>query len=122
MSDSELSTERMPDGTLLLSLAGEWKLGRPLPTTDRLFAELAAGTQAGRIGFATGRLAGWDSGLLIFLARLFENCRRSDIGVDTSGLPDGVRKLLALAAPENQRSGVSRETQSGLFLVRDHLG
>ena len=107
MSDNELTTEKMPDGTLLLSLGGEWKLGRPLPTADRIFAEWAAGTQDGRIGFATGRLTGWDSGLLVFLARLFENCRRRGIGVDTSGLPDGVRKLLALAAPENQRSSAT---------------
>ena len=117
MTDSELIIEKMPDGLLLVTLSGNWKLGKPLPTTD-LFAELAAGTQVRRIGFATGRLAGWDSGLLIFLARLFENCRRAGISVDQSGLPEGVRKLMAHAAPENQRSGVTREEEPRPFLMR----
>lgn len=119
MADSsELTIEKMTDGMLLLTLGGTWQLGQPLPATDRVFAEVAAGKQVTRIGFATDRLGRWDSGLLIFLARLYENCRRSGISIDETGLPEGVRKLMDLAAPEHQRSGVTRGEESRSFLVR----
>lgn len=118
MNPGELGIDRVPDGTLLLTLAGEWKLGATLPSADGVLAEPAAGERVQRLAFATGALERWDSGLLIFLAKLFAVCRRSGIVVDESGLPAGVRKLMRLASPENQRSGVTRGGERPPFLVR----
>jgi phospholipid/cholesterol/gamma-HCH transport system permease protein len=118
MTRSEFKIDRAPEGSMLLTLTGEWKLGSPIPSADEVFAGLAGGGEVRRLVFAAGSLEGWDSGLLLFLARLFEACRRNSINVDHSGLPTGVRKLMELASPENQRSGVTHGEKLEPFLVR----
>src|SRR5512136_1651618 len=100
MTPTDLKIERTPDGALLLTLAGDWKLGNIGPSQEGALAQLSAGEKARQLAFATGGLKGWDSGLLIFLAKLFAACRSAGVAVDESGLPAGVRKLLALASPE----------------------
>ncbi|MEJ2699755.1 MAG: ABC transporter permease, partial [Desulfuromonadales bacterium] len=70
------------------------------------------------MAFDSSGLASWDSGLLVFLANLFGACRQAGTSVDPSGLPEGVQKLLGLASPENQRSGVSREEERASFLEK----
>jgi len=118
MTPSELNIDTTSDGTLQLTLAGEWKLGNTLPHADSVLAEIAAGVKVQRLAFATGALEGWDSGLLIFLAKLFEICRSDGIDVDLSGLPAGVRKLMDLASPGNQRTGVTHGGERPPFLAR----
>jgi phospholipid/cholesterol/gamma-HCH transport system permease protein len=118
MTPSELNIDTTSDGTLQLTLAGEWKLGNTLPQADSVFAGIAAGVKVQRLSFTTGALEGWDSGLLIFLAKLFEICRSDGIDVDLSGLPAGVRKLMDLASPGNQRTGVTHGGVRPPFLAR----
>jgi phospholipid/cholesterol/gamma-HCH transport system permease protein len=118
MTPSELNIDTTSEGTLQLTLAGEWKLGNTLPQADGVLAHVAAGVKVQRLSFATGALEGWDSGLLIFLAKLFANCRRDGIIVDQSGLPAGVQKLMNLASPENQRTGVTHGGARPPFLER----
>ena len=118
MIKSELKIDRAPDGAMLLTLAGEWKLGGTIPSPDEVFEELAAGEDARSLAFTAGRLEGWDSGLLVFLAKLLAICRRKGVSVDQSGLPAGVRKLMELASPDNQRSGVTHGGKQQPFLVR----
>ena len=118
MTQGKLVIDRLPDATLLLTISGEWKLGDTLPAPDGVFAELAAGNQGQRVAFQTGELKGWDSELLVFLAKLYAYCRSHGVAVDPSGLPDGVQKLMELAAPEHQRSGVARGGERGSFLTR----
>ncbi len=118
MSTHELTAETSPDGTLILTLQGAWKLGTLPPEQDALLAGIAAGGTIQRLGFTTAGLEQWDSGLLIFLAQLFDICRRNGIAIDQSGLPDGVCKLMKLAAPENQRTGVTHGEQRPPFLER----
>ncbi len=115
MIPSELKIDKTQDGALL-TLAGEWKLGSAIPSPDGVLAGAVGKGQ--RLGFETGNLGGWDSRLLVFLAKLFAICRRDGIDVDDSGLPAGVRKLMHLASPENQRSGVTHGGARQPFLVR----
>ena len=93
-------------------------MGSTIPPPESVIAQLPAGEKVHRLAFETGKLEGWNSGLLIFLAKLFEICRRDGISVDGSGLPPGVRKLMDLASPENQRSGVTRGGARPPFLAR----
>jgi len=117
MTPSEVNIEKSPEGALLLKLAGQWTLGTPMPPSDPVVARILA-EKAPRLAFESSRLEGWNSGLLIFLAQVFEACRRGGVTVDESGLPPGVRKLMALASPENQRSGVTRGEARESFLER----
>ena len=118
MTESEFKIEKTPEGTLLLTLTGEWKLGNAIPSPEEVFAGLAAGEEVRRLAFAAGGIESWDSGLLVFLARLLDICRGKEVGVDQSGLPAGVRKLMGLAAPENQRTGVTHGGKRPPFLDR----
>ena len=116
MTPCELTIERTEEA-LLLTLTGDWVVGNAIPPPDDVFAH-AAGEKVQRLAFETGKLQEWNSGLLIFLAKLFEICRRDGINVDGSGLPPGVRKLMDLASPENQRSGVTHGSARQPFLAR----
>ncbi|UFS72878.1 ABC transporter permease [Geomonas sp. RF6] len=118
MHPTELTIEKADDGTLLLTIAGDWQLTAMHPSADAVLSELAPGAPTKHVTFATAGLQRWGSGLLVFLARIFEACRKNSIAVDQSGLPSGVRKLLALAAPDNQRSGVTHGSARPPFLER----
>jgi phospholipid/cholesterol/gamma-HCH transport system permease protein len=118
MTPIEFKTDKTPEGELLLTLSGDWKLENALPDPENVLADAAAGEKVQRLVFETGSLGEWDSGFLIFLAKLFANCRRDGVSSDMSGLPPGVRKLMELASPENQRSGVTHGSERPPFLAR----
>jgi phospholipid/cholesterol/gamma-HCH transport system permease protein len=69
-------------GTMRLTLAGNWKLANRLPAPDSVLAELAEGSGVQLVVFDTPGLSGWDSGLLVFLARLSDACRHPEISID----------------------------------------
>jgi phospholipid/cholesterol/gamma-HCH transport system permease protein len=117
-SPNDLKIERKPEGVALITLSGDWVLGNAIPAAGEVLAQLQKEGKPQRIAFDTGKLQQWNSGLLIFLGTLCESCRREGIAVDDSGLPPGVRKLMGLAAPENQRSGVSHGGKRPPFLER----
>ncbi len=117
MTPSELKIDTTQPGSLLLTLTGDWKLGSTIPAPDGVLAA-GAGEKVQSLAFATGGLGDWDSSLLVFLAKLFLVCRQGEVAVDQAGLPAGVRKLLELASPENQRSGVSHGGGRAPFLER----
>jgi phospholipid/cholesterol/gamma-HCH transport system permease protein len=106
---------RTKDGALVVRLAGPWRLGTALPSSQPIVDALR-GTRPPALGFDAARLAAWDSGLLIFLDGLATVCGERDIPVDRSGLPEGVNRLLDLAHAVPSRTGVGGETKSvGLF-------
>jgi phospholipid/cholesterol/gamma-HCH transport system permease protein len=117
VTDSRLQIDRKADGTLLLLLSGEWKLGREVPSADPVLSELAR-QRVTLLAFDSTRLGHWDSALLVFLNAIFACCRQSSVEVDDSGLQAGLRKLLALADPKNQRSGIEEVERRGAFLER----
>jgi len=118
MNPSEVKIDTSPDGTLMVTLAGDWLLSAGIPSPDGVVAELDPARGIVRVAFATGRLERWGSALLIFVAKVVDRCRAQKIAVDDAGLPGGVRTLLRLAAPENQRSGVSHGGARPPFLER----
>ncbi|MCJ7830186.1 MAG: ABC transporter permease, partial [Desulfobacterales bacterium] len=89
---------------LTLHLAGSWRLAATTPSAEAVDDHLEGLPGIRRLLFDTGALAGWDSGLLIFLRQVFDACARRNISVNQEGLPPGVRRMLALATavPENR--------------------
>jgi phospholipid/cholesterol/gamma-HCH transport system permease protein len=80
-----------------VALRGDWKLARGLPAPEGVMEEIGKSPLPKKVIFETGDLAGWDSGLLTFLVAVLTRCTQLGVEVDRHGLPDGVRKLLALA-------------------------
>ncbi len=98
----EITLTRPSDGTLMVRLSGSWKLRMGLASLESVRHQLDAHPSIVRIAFETGEIADWDSTLLTFVLRLFEECRKRDIEADRRDLPEGVRRLidLATAVPE----------------------
>jgi phospholipid/cholesterol/gamma-HCH transport system permease protein len=92
----ELSVRRADDGRLLIRLAGPWSLADGLPPLADVARELSAATPSA-VAFDTGALTSWDSSVLAFLAGTSKLARQKGVPVDASGLPEGLRRLLALA-------------------------
>ncbi len=105
-------------GRVDLSIAGAWRLDADLPDLDRIDAELLADSRLTAIGFQTGDLAEWDSGLVSYVAGLAWRCRERGVAVDTAGLPEGMQALLRLAsaAPDHHTEG--RPERADPFLQR----
>lgn len=96
-----LVVERIEDGELRYRFQGTWRIGRDLPPRAPALDALAAETVGG-VSFDTNALGAWDSGFLALVMKIRERCKAKDIALDTRGLPEGVRRLLAMAdaAPE----------------------
>ena len=97
MEQVQLDYGRGFDGTLRLALGGDWRLARGIPAPADVIAEIEKSPLPGKVIFETGVLAGWDSGLLTFLLAVLSRCTQLGVEVDRHGLPEGVRRLLALA-------------------------
>ena len=97
--------------SIVLRLAGSWRLQDHLPSPGAVETELTSAASARRLGFDTREVIAWDSGLLVFVLNVLDAATSLGLTVDRSGLPDGVRKLLDLAAavPERdtKRAGAS---------------
>ena len=117
--ESVCSVERPDpdDGTLLLRLSGGWKAQEGLPSASEALKEIKAATGVQRVTFDTSGLTAWDSGLITFLLKVIEVCTQSNIEVDTSGLPRGVKRLLDLATAVPEREGARRVSERVPFLA-----
>jgi len=105
---SELHCERLADNTLLLHLAGNWTIHTAAPAVTEVQQQLDASPPVRRLAFETRELGAWDSRLLTFLRQVLEVSTPRQTVVDQQGLPEGVRRLLALAAAVPEREGARR--------------
>ncbi|MBM9604706.1 MlaE family ABC transporter permease [Desulfopila inferna] len=117
MTTSIFEIDTAPDDTLRLTLAGEWKLGNVQPSAQGLLEQLEE-RKVNRVTFDTNELDDWDSMLLVFITRISEACSRHKVSMDQSGLPAGVRRLMVLSSPENQRTGIAHGAERQPFLAR----
>jgi phospholipid/cholesterol/gamma-HCH transport system permease protein len=102
--------------SLLIRLLGEWKLGNRLPGTDELREQLNPAVR--KVSFDAEGLREWNTGLLTFLIKVKAVCEASRVTMDCGGLPEGARRLLALAQGVPERMGARRETVKTSFLER----
>ncbi|MGH7767375.1 MAG: ABC transporter permease [Candidatus Binatia bacterium] len=110
-----LSFEQKDDGELVVRLSGAWSLKGGLPP----IAEVAEGLgSAARVSFDTRGLTAWDSGLLTFLTKVIDLCRKNRLEVDLAGLPAGIRRLLKLAEAVPERKGARRQEIKEALLER----
>jgi phospholipid/cholesterol/gamma-HCH transport system permease protein len=118
-SEAQLSFDRSDDRTLIVRLAGNWRVADGVPNPTEIQDQLESGPPVGRVHFDTRNLQTWDTGLLIFLRKLRDHFADRRIEVDASGLPDGARRLLHLAAavPAKKDTGKGVKRTSFLAMV-----
>ena len=113
-----INYDRQAEGRLLIRLEGSWKIGRHLPPAEEALQRMQSESYAKQIAFDTQALTGWDSRLLTFLTKIKLWCSENHVAVDTAGLPEGVRRLLSLAAAVPEREGARRESVRDPLLTR----
>lgn len=107
---------RPSEDTLRVLLTGRWTIEESLPPADEVAKQVASDPRIRRITLDTQGLSHWDSGLLAFLIKTKEQCSKSHTAIDEQGLPQGVRRLLALASAVPEREGTRKEAvQEGFF-------
>ena len=113
-----IQVSRPTGGTLLVHLSGSWTLQSDRPTVAELQQQIDAAAPVQRLTFETAELTGWDSGLVTFLRNVEELCRSRQIAIDRGTLPDGIRRLLDLAAAVPERQEARRGEARVPFLAR----
>ena len=103
---------------LEIRFGGPWTFQHVLPEMGEVEQQLAAPPQVTSVAFETSELTQWDSGLLTFLIQVMETCAQQQIRVDRTGLPPGVRRLLALAETVPEREETRRSPVRPSWLTR----
>jgi phospholipid/cholesterol/gamma-HCH transport system permease protein len=119
-ASGKMQLQKTEEGSLTVVMAGSWKLGEELPPADEVRNKLESTPGVGNIAFDTRELTDWDSGLLIFLKQLSEFSAEKKIPIDDGGLPQGARKLLALAAAVPAKKDARKAEGKVPFLT--HVG
>lgn len=117
---SELGFDRPTGDTLLVRLAGSWKIGQQLPSADEVERQVESAPEIRRISFDTKDLGVWDSGLLTFLIKVIDQCSRRNIDTEKEGLPQGVQRLIALATAVPEKKDARQQLKQESFL--GHVG
>lgn len=106
MSDDApaLRIQETSDTALSVLFSGNWSRGHTFPDAGIFTEKISNTPRITSIRLYAEQLKNWDSLFVSFLFRLTESCRGSCVELDYSGLPAGVRKLLALAAAVPQHT------------------
>ena len=103
----QLSVERVGDDTALVHLAGSWKLEDRLPDPAGMAQQLPPGRPIRRLAFDAQGITAWDTGLLAYVSKLHEWAAGKSIEADLAGLPEGIQRLLRLAAAVPRRQSAA---------------
>jgi phospholipid/cholesterol/gamma-HCH transport system permease protein len=95
-----------------------WRVEDLLPGPDEVRRHLDANPTIRRMTCDTEGVTVWDSGLLVFLGKLIAENDRRGIESDRSGLPEGVRRLLALASAVPERKDARQGRRRPSWLAR----
>src|SRR5215510_4511943 len=115
---STLRCERLADDTLLVHLVGHWTIRAGIPVVTEVYQQLDTSPPVRRLAFAAQELTAWDSRLLTFLRQVMEASSHRQLVVELQGLPEGVHRLLALAAAVPEREGARRGAPRPAWLAR----
>ncbi len=114
----EMSFSRPTDDTLLVRLSGSWKMQDKLPSHTEVEQQVASGPRVKRVAFDTQGITAWDSVFVTFVLKILTQNTQNQIETDQAGLPEGVRRLLALATAVPEREGAAKKAVRIPRLVR----
>lgn len=110
-----IKVERPEGGAVCVRFSNQWNTAHcgKLPQWDQVASQLEGAGGVKRITFESGDLGAWDSELPAFVMRAYVWAKAAGGGISVEGLPDGVRKILALAESSSENTEAQRK-------VRDH--
>ena len=102
----------------MLGLSGSWTIPSHPPSADQVRKRIEAESAPRRIILDAREVTDWDSVFLTFLLNIKKFCDGGKIEIDTRALPEGVHKLLELAAAVPEKEGARRTEVRESFLVK----
>jgi phospholipid/cholesterol/gamma-HCH transport system permease protein len=84
-------------GAVTVAFGGTWRIGASLDGADRAIGQAFAEGKVESVTLCVDKLDDWDSLLLVAIHKIEAECAKRKITVDREGLPESIRKLLALA-------------------------
>ena len=106
------------EDTLAVELTGDWLLDAALPDIEPVLERLRDTPAPAGIRFDASALGDWDTGLVARLVSIRRDAEANGVAFDESGLPDGVRQLIALAFAVREREGARRKARDIGLLAR----
>ena len=110
-AEPTLRIQRQGD-TVELHFSGDWSI--PYDPPNRL--DVATSPAPSRVVALPVGLTEWGSSLLVVLEGVREQCAQAQVPLDTKAMPEGVRRLLALAAAVPEREGARRTSRKTSFI------
>lgn len=118
MTEALLQSDPGNGNTLVVTFSGDWLLGSGLPSASHVLRQLQQSPGPASVSFNTNVLGEWDTGLIIALLAMHREAGKQNVEFDGTGLPDGARRLLALAFAVAEREGARRHAKRKGFLER----
>ena len=118
MSKAELTIIDGDQGSIAISLSGDWLLDSELPGPDPVLDRMRQSPNPASLSFATQNLGEWDTGLVKALVAINRSAAANGIVVNDAGLPTGAQRLVALAFAVEEREGARRVFREKKFLER----
>ena len=112
-----VSLTTLDNSTLVVQLAGAWRLQKSAAAISPVLKALES-SPVRTVRFDARDLSSWDSSVLMFLIKVIELCRQRTIGTELEGLPDGIRRLLELAAIVPEQQGAKPAPDRRAFLAQ----
>jgi len=110
-----VNLERSSSGALELVFAGDWRAGIGMPIAPVLTHLDDAGPLGG-VTFHADAVTGWDTSFLLVLRKLEAAVRARGGTPMVEAMPDGIRRLLALATQSEAPIGARRAAADDSFL------
>jgi phospholipid/cholesterol/gamma-HCH transport system permease protein len=104
------------DSAMLLTFAGDWLVSAELPSIQEVGRGLARTPRPSAVRFDASALGRWDSGLVTRLIDIYRDAEAHTVPFDDSGLPEGARRLIALAFAVKAREGAARKQRKIGFI------
>ena len=105
------------DGTLVLQIAGDWRLQSPILRFEKVLEKKPPKQAFNTVRFDASRVGFWDSSLPSFLLDTAEYCAEHGIQFDEASLPDNLRRLLILSRAVTERPA-SKRSEPASFVGR----
>jgi phospholipid/cholesterol/gamma-HCH transport system permease protein len=115
-ADAQLTVQRVGDD-LQVGLAGDWLAHAGLPGVGVVEKNFADGPVR-VMEFQTADLGRWNSGLMVFVLKCLELCKRNNVEFRAQTLPAGVSALLELAEAVPEEKDAARGSVRPPFLER----
>ena len=116
MTKTALSFSEGEQGSVAISLAGDWLLNSDLPAPESVLDRLSQTPKPTSVTFETELLGDWNTGLVKALIAIVQTARANGVEIDDSGLPTGARRLVTLAFAVEERKGARRVFKQKSFL------